>query len=289
MEKFNRNFAISIQNFGTTDVLNISPPFTLKFSINRSFFGSPNSARFEIYNLNEDSRSFIRKDYNDWAFIKGIVFAAGYGENLSVALRGNVNIGYSERRGTDWVTIIQAFDGGAGFLNSNISSSYTKGTSQGAILRNMAKSLEQYGISVGSISPRYDTQRILRGNSYSGNALDIMSEISGGGMFVDNEVVNIMSDTEFIEGEILLVDSSTGLLGAPVREWNNVTFNMLFEPRAYIGQKVRIEIGSREFDGDYVIRGLNHTGTISDSIGESCTTSIVCSEAKYMTGILPNG
>lgn len=286
--KLQRNYAISIQDFGSETVKTIRPPFTVKFSIQRSFFGSANAATIQIYNLNADTRSFIRKDITDPAFIKGIVFLGGYGDQLATLLRGNINVAWSERQETDYITTIQAFDGGAAFLNSNFVNQYFKGTSQFGLLLNMAQSLQQYGVEVGAISSTFNTPT-KRGNAYSGNVLAIMNELSGGGMFVDNGKVNVLRDNEFIKGDILLINSRTGLIGTPRRENNNVTFNMLFEPRLYIAQKIRIEIGNTEFDGDYIVRGISHNGTISETQGETAISSVTCTEEKGMTGVAQRG
>ncbi len=288
--KLGRNYILQIQDLGSelkpgsNSIITISLPFTLKFNITRGMWGSPSSAILQVYNLNENTRSFIRKDENDWGFVKMVTLMAGYGDDLAVILRGSVHKAYSERNGVDYVTSIEVFDGGAAFINAQFGGQFKSGTQSSYVLKAIAKSLEPYGVDIGAVSKNYE-RTIKRGNSYSGNSMDLISEISGGGAFIDNSKLNILTDDEYLDGDTLTVSSQTGLLGVPKREWNNVTFTMLMESRAYLNQLVVIDIGKKEFDGQYKIRNITHAGTISETIGESATTTINCITAKGNLGV----
>lgn len=283
-DKLGRNYILTVQDLGSNATITVALPFTLKFNINRGMWGSPSSAILQIYNLNENTRSFIRKDENDFGFVKLVTLLGGYGDDLAVMLRGTVHKAYSEREGVDFVTSIEAFDGGAAFTNSYFSGQFKSGTKVNYMLKALAKSMEPYGVDVGAVSKAY-SKTIKRGNSFSGLTMDLVSEISGGGAFVDNSKLHIMTDDEYLEGDYLTVNSSTGLLGTPVREWNNVRFTMLMESRAYLNQLVKVDIGKKEFDGQYKIRTITHSGTISETEGGSATTSITCITAKGNLGV----
>lgn len=286
--KFGRNYILTIQDLLTGDVKTIKPPFTMKFSINRSYGKAPNFGRVQIYNLNEDSRSFIRKDANDWGFKKTLILKAGYGDDLSVLLSGNVKLAFSERQGVNYITSADVSDAGAAFINSDFSGQFIKGTPQSSILATLAKSLSEYGVSTGVISPRFSTQA-KRGMALSGNAMDLMDEITGGGMFIDNGILHCLKDDEYLAGQVLTVSSTYGMIGKPRRDGVNVVFNLIFEPKAYVMQKVRIEIGDTDFDGDYVIRAIAHNGTISETVSETAETEITCTPARYAQAMVKNG
>lgn len=292
LDKFQRSFYITAIDLESTPtkVLTIQPPFTVVFAVNRSFWGSPNSATIKIYNLNENTRAFLRKDRNNWGYKKALIFSAGYGNNLSTLTRGNIQYCQSYREGSNFITEIQIMDGGAAFLNSSFSGQFVKDTDLRSIIKTVAASMSDNDVQVGAISDSYKEIVSKRGSSYSGSAIDILQEISGNGVFIDNGVVNIIRDGEFIKGDTLIVSSQTGLIGVPKREWQNVTFEMILEPRVYIAQKIQIKIGSKQFDGDYVIRSISHSGTISEAVGQKATTSITCTQAEVgMKGLLKNG
>jgi len=282
--KFGRNFLISISDYGSTEVKTIAPPFTIKFNITRNMTGAPSGGLVQIYNLNKDSRAFIRKDKADPGFIKGISFLAGYGSELSTLMMGDIYVGSSERVGVDNITTVEAYDGGVSYLNSDTEVQYVTGTPTRSILENLARSLSKYGIKPGAISETYTTKN-KRGSAYSGNTIDIMNNLSGGGVFIDNGKINVLRDNEYIMGDTLSITAKTGLLNTPKRENTDIVFNMLLEPRVYLGQKLKVDIGNKEFDGEYLVRTINHSGTISQAIGESAVTAISCAPAKYMVGV----
>lgn len=285
-KKFGRNYLLTVQDLITANVIEIKPPFTIDFTITRNFFGSPNTAQIRIYNLNEKTRAFIRKDQNDFGWLKSVGLFAGYGEKLSAMTYGNINSAWSVRENTSYVTTIESFDGGVAFLNSSFSGQFVAGTTTETIIRTLAKSLEQYDLKIGAISNTFN-QPIKRGNSYSGNATNLLREITGGGFFIDNGVINCLADNEFIFGKVPVISAETGLQGTPRREWTNVEFDMLFEPELYIGQKIILQgEADKSFDGDYVIRALSHSGTISDSVGGTAITKVVCTKCDaFFTAI----
>lgn len=282
--KFDRNYVLTIKNMKTGDTKVIGMPFTIRFSAFRTFGHAQNFGRIQVYNLNQDSRAFIRKDVNDFGFTHIAVLQAGYGSELSTIIKGSVTLAYSERQGVDYVTSIDISDIAMASRNSEVSISAKEGTSQRSIIESLAKSLAPHGVEVGKIT-RTINQRTFRGASYSGNAIDIIDELTGGSFFIDNGVLNVLADDEYIKGYQLNVGSSTGLIGKPRIDGINVVFSMIFEPRAYLGQKVKINIGDKVFDGDYVIRSLTHQGTISDAVGEPLTTEITCTAGKYAVGV----
>lgn len=282
--KFNRNYLLEVVHNGTGLVKQIGPPFTLKMSINRSFGKAQNFGRIQIYNLNDNSRTFMRKDINDIGFTHTVTLKAGYGEELSTVLKGSLKLGYSERQGTEYITNLDVSDFMVAYNLSNVSLSFGAGATDRTVLSSLGRSLAPHGIEFGRISSRY-TNASFRGSSYSGNAIDAIDELTGGAFMIDNGTLNIIKDDEFIKGTTLVVNSASGLIGKPRIDGMNVSFTMIFEPRAAIRKKVRVDIGDQVFDGDYMIQNIVHAGTISESVGETLTSEITCVPAKYAIGV----
>lgn len=280
--KFNRNYQLSVQK-QNGDTLTIMLPFTIEFDIQRNILSSANVCSIRIYNLNENNRNQIRKNLLDYTDLRLVELRAGYDRNLPIIFKGNISQAWSVREGSNFITTIECFDGGQAFANSLYAKTYPANTEIRSIFEDMISSLP--GISVGKIG-NYSGQ-ISRGNAYNGSTASLLGELSGGGFFVDNMTGNILKNlsydadrktmvSEYLPGDILLIDSSTGLLGTPVLEQTYLNFDMLFEPRLILGQKVQLNssTGYQGVNGEYKVISLNHRGMISDAVCGDAITSV---------------
>lgn len=283
MDKFNRQYELAIKASDGGDIP-VRPPFTLEFDIHRNVFSSANVASFRIYNLNPNTRARIYKDQYDFGVFRQIAFKAGYNpssvfqiepdqKNLSFAFVGNITQAWSVREGNNMVTQLECFDGGFAFVNAFTNNQFPKGTTPTTMMQAFFENLKEKGTEPGAIGDY--TGQLSRGNSYSGSTIDILREISGGGFFIDNNKAHALKDDEALEGDIQVIDARSGLLGTPVREQTYLNFDMLFEPRLIIGQKVRLNsITGANFNSDYKVLSLKHTGTISGSVAGNAITSV---------------
>lgn len=270
MVKFNRNYILTIQT-PLGGELTIKPPFTIEFDITRNVLTSANVCSIRIYNLSEKNRSLIRKDVTDYSDLRSIKLRAGYGDNLPVIFAGNITQAWSVRESTNMITQIECFDGGFAYATAQTSMEFPSGTDQRNILATMAKSLP--GVEIGAIGDY--TGQISRGNSYTGSTVDILRDLSGGGFFIDNGKANILGDSECLQGEIEVINSASGLLGTPIRENTIINFDMIFEPRLLIGQRIKLEsITAANFNGFYKIISVKHRGMISESVSGDAITSV---------------
>ena len=271
MDKYNRNYVLLIgKKDGTT--LRVTRPFTVEFDIHRNSLSSANVASFRIYNLNQNNRSQIRKDAFDYADLRSIAFTAGYGDKLSLAFKGNISIAWSVREGTNMITQIESYDGGFAYINAITNDQYRANTTQQSIIESLVSNLPG-GVSRGTIGT-YEGS-ISRGNSYSGNTTDILTEITGGGFFIDNMKANCLNDNECLDGDIPVVDAKSGLLGTPVKEQTYINFDILFEPSLRIGQLINLQSGTAEhFNGTHKVLSLKHRGVISEAVAGQAVTSV---------------
>lgn len=270
MEKFKRNYLLDVQSVNG-DIITIQPPFSVEFDILRNTLSSANTSTFRIYNLSELNRNKIRKNVWNYSDLRKISFRAGYEDNIPLIFSGNILRAWSARQGVNFITHIEAFDGGFAFANSKGDISFNKDTPQGSIFQSLINSLP--GVSRGVIG-KYETVT-TRGSTYSGNAADLLRELSGGGFFIDNGIANVLGDNECLRGEIELINSDSGLLGTPILEETLLTFDILFEPRLKIGQKIKLDsMTGKNFNGDYKVVSLKHKGIISDSVCGDAITSV---------------
>lgn len=275
-DKFGRRFQLLVESNDETNDIVIQNPFTLEFDISRNLFSSPSLSTLTIYNLNENTRSQIRKDYFDLQTRMNVVLRAGYGDVLPICVVGDVYSAFSVREGNRFATHITTYDGGFAFNNSVFNGTFPENTPQRTVIETIVRSLEPQGVSIGSIGSYEGT--LSRGNSYSGSSTEQLRILTGGGFFIDNGKANCLNDGEYIFGEEFTIDSSSGLLGTPTREETQISFDMLFEPQLFIGQQITLTSSTGDVDvsGKYRINAIRHRGTISDAVCGDAVTTITC-------------
>lgn len=274
MVKLGRNYKLVVERIDGNTVT-IQLPFTCEFDVHRNSLSSANVASFRIYNLSPENRNSIRKDQYDFGDIRKVSFFAGYGDKLSLAFTGNISQAWSVREGVDFITQIESYDGGFAYVNAITNNAYPENTQQSSIIDNVAASLP--GVTVGAIG-NYEGQ-IRRGNSYSGPSVDVLTELTGGGFFIDNGKVFCLKDQECLDGDIPVINAATGLLGTPVKETTFINLELLFEPSLKVAQLIRLESTTAEFfNGDHKILSLKHRGVISE---------VVSGQAVTQVGLLP--
>jgi hypothetical protein len=285
--KFGRNYLLSIQLRDKSTLL-LTVPLTLEFDVTRNILSSSNKATFRMYNLSQTHRTQIRRDQYNWGTFQKVSLNAGYGlNNLPVIFNGNISQAWSVRDGTSYITQIECYDGGFDHVNGRTNLSFPKGTSREVIIKSMIESLPQ---AVTGAIGKYTGDATTRGNAYSGNTIDVLRDLSGGGFFIDNGKAHALQDNECLQGEIQTIDSSSGLLGTPVLSETFLSLDILFEPRMLIGQKVTVnsttadqvtiapargvKLAIQGFNGDYKVIGVSHKGTISGSVCGDARTSL---------------
>lgn len=308
MDKFNRNYQLFIAPISNDNVsdesvsaqilrgglqrglIEIDPPLTIDFDIVRSAYASSNTANIRVYNLGQNTRSQIRKD--DWTYgiNRPVILYAGYRENLVTVFNGNLQHAFSLREGNNFITTIEAFDGGFAFENAQSSFQYNGAvagvqTDQVSILGRLLQDLP--GVSPGIISPTFSLLKDIGGNC-SGRTVDLIREITGGGtsFFIDNGKAYCLRDYECLPGQILIIDVQSGLLNTPMREPSKITIELLFEPSVYIGQLIYLQSSTDDnFSGQYKILSIHHRGMISESVCGSATTTLELQSGKSLVQV----
>lgn len=285
MDKFLRNYFLTIEVFKdaisipaiATETLTITLPFTLEFDIVRRATGSLNTASIRIYNLSEYNRNKVLKDAFDIGTFRKVTLQAGYGEGpfWPEIFTGTISQAWSVREKNNFITQIECFDGGFGYQNGEISRQYVEGTPIQSIIEDVIADMSHEGVKRGSVS-QFPPRLISRGNSYSGSNLDVLQQLTGGRCFIDNGKVNCIYDDQYLssEEENIIINSSNGLLGTPVREQAYLRFEILFEPKVFVGQRIRIESESaKNYNTFYKVFSVQHKGTISSAVcGDAVTT-----------------
>lgn len=275
--KFGRNYKLFIQT-QNGDFITVTPPFTIEFDITRNILSSANVSAIRIFNLNANNRNQIRKNKNDFGAFRLIRLKAGYGDVLPTIFEGNITQAWSVREGTNFITQIESFDGGFAFANAISNVNFISGTPQRTVVETIIADMSDSGVTLGYVSGFTDSTS--KANSYSDSSINILKEITGGRIFIDNGKAYSLQDNECLSGVVQIINSSSGLLGTPVREETQIVFDMLFEPRLKLAQKVALQSSNQEedfqanFNGEWKVVSLKHRGMISDAVCGEAITSV---------------
>lgn len=255
--------------------LAIEPPYTVEFEIRRASMSSSQTATFRLYNLAEETRDQIQKNWFDVADIRALQFQAGYaGESLAMLFNGTVKQATSYRRspGSDDITEIEGWDGASAMANGYSLRSVMGGALFSDLLKNLAQDLPGLGRTpiIGEFA-----KRTSRGAVFAGNTWNYILQLSQGLAIIDNNQLKVLNQDEVIQAEVPVITSDSGLLGSPVRANAMIKASILFEPRLTVGQIVQLRSTVNPgYNGTYKVMGFVHRGIISPSIDGERRTEV---------------
>lgn len=288
-DKFNRAYVLILTGPQIPIPIIVTLPFTLEFEIHRDNYSTTNRGTIRIYNLSKLHRQQIVHDqFVDSETGPSQIYAvlqAGYGKgpNYPVILKGNASRAFSYRQGVDFITQLDVFDGGLAYSNAISSFSVPSGTSINAIRDRLIRDLTSvaaYGLSVGALSNFLGT--IAKGQGYSGSTIDLLTELSNSNFFIDNGLVNVLLPFDAIGGNNVIINSTSGLLGTPIKEQQWLQLKLLFEPRLTIGSLINLDSigldgvssGGYYYNGPHKVASIAHRGVISLAVSGEAVTEV---------------
>ena len=271
-DKLGRNYILEVQGLdGLTHT--IQYPITLEFSVERKILATVNTGHFRIYNLNQDSRNQIYKDYFLLTKVLLMTLKAGYGSSLYTIFYGSIleAKSYREESSVDFITEIDGSDLGpaifSGFVSRTVSSPITRQDLIGQLIGELPYA--QRG-AVATFEGDYK-----RGRSLLGNPWDILQVETIRNSFIDSGHVHCLKNDDCFSGEITEISSDTGMLGTPKRSQIYVIVDMIFEPGLQLGQIVQLNSRTQtKFNGQYKVYGVRHQGIISGAKNGKCRTTV---------------
>lgn len=269
--KFIPSYSLSIETIlpernGQPANVVLQLPYACEFEVRRATLASSQTATFRIFNLGERTRDLIQKDWFNLSDVRAVQFRAGYqGEASTLIFNGTVKQAQSVRRpgAVDFVTEVEAFDGGALMANGFSLRTIAAGTQFTDLIKTLSKDLPGLARSafIGALPGA-----TKRGATFVGNTWSYIFQMSGGLATIDNGQLKILNPDEYAAGEIPEITSASGLVGTPQRYLNMMRVSMIFEPKFTIGQLVNLNSsGLKKFNGRYKVMGIIHRGLISES------------------------
>lgn len=287
MEKFGRIYKIDfeiglLEKVGgydrpiKTDELTIEYPVSASFNISRTMSSAVNTAFVNIYGLSQLTREKIYKDrYDMIRYIKMNIYA-GYRSGVALIFSGHIKecTSFRDSGATEFITQIEAWDGGLGMYLGENNNTYPAGTAYQQILADLSQNLTD--VEVGVISDNLEIEKPLRSVSFNGKTIDDLKTYTKGNLFIDNGVINFIdNEKEVLEGNIGIISVDSGLLGTPKRKETNIIVEMIFEPQIILGQQLILESKTLPYlNQTYKVLGVSHDGMISGAKSGSMITRL---------------
>lgn len=269
--KLGRNYRLTIVN-PQNEQIDITPPFTLHFTVARNNLATANTGEIEVMNLGPSTRAKIFKDRFDQSLAWRLALYSGYGTNLFLVLSGNIHEAYSykEEGSPNWTTKISVFDGAQAFQNGFVSASYSAGTDKSQMVRDAIFTLE--GIEEGFIGA-YGKGEGPRAAVIFGPTREVLMDLTGGHFFIDNSVLHVSGDFEYDGSETLVLDQEE-LFSTPQRRDAALETRSLFYPQARVNVPVEVKSLFPIYNGTYKICSIHHDVLISEAESGKAETTL---------------
>lgn len=213
------------------------------FKVVRANSKEPNGAEIIIHNLSPSNRTKFQQDKLP------TVLQAGYVGNISTIFNGSLDFGQNTRPGTDWITSLQASDGGPKFRSARINTSRKGPAKIGDVLRDVANAM---GIGLGNTNEKINEGAIrgkltefVNGIVLSGKAevqLDKVLKSMGYKWSIQDGQLQLLGPNETIGSGAILLKPGTGMVGTPeAGEKGFVKVRSLLQPELTPGRRVKIE------------------------------------------------
>lgn len=282
-KKVNRRYRLTVQTVDdkgnpADKAIVISNPLTIRFSVNRTLFADINAMDIDIYNLAPRTYNQLFYDYFN-VNRRTVILEAGYdGMEMSAIFIGDVWSCYTSRDGSDIITHMHAI---VGLKSLSVQTDATlANVSRNQVLRYIANDM---AMTINIYSG--EDEKFTRPVSLSGNSFGQIQKYTNGSAYIDNNEINVLTTFDAIQGDVVLINDQSGLLGVPEHEDALLRVKMIFEPRIVIGQIIEVQSRiSPMFNGQYKVYGIKHEGTISDAVAGTATTTLEMLVGSQMYG-----
>lgn len=179
--------------------------------IEKSIDKSPNTLKVSITNLAESTRlDLVTRPLT-------VRVDAGYDGNLRHIFTGDMRKGWSEKKGTDWLTHLHLADGDRAYRLARVNKSYKRGTDVITVIKECARSL---GMTLDDTVLASTTLReqCTNGEVLDGATRDELSRLLapfGYGWSIQNGKLSILRDEQVSASEAWTIDEDDGMIESP--------------------------------------------------------------------------
>jgi len=210
----------------------------INFSVNQDTSGNANKAKIKVYNLSEESRTFLEQ--KDLVVFLNVGYETSELSNLFFGDIDAKNGIHVERSGPDIITTIEAGDAEKILREANIQIGLAKGATNLQIIAAAAAKLKV----ATSFKTAIKNVIFQSGYSYSGSVKSLLNDMGKQAGFewsIQNGEILIAGPKETDGQEAVFVSDRSGLIGFPTKTQEKVIFKSLINPKIRPGRAVRLE------------------------------------------------
>jgi len=237
----------------------------IKFTVDQTVRGKPNTGVAEIFNLNPDSRRWAR------TYGRVMQIEAGHTGRTGVIFSGDVRaVTITHKKNGDVITKIECADGDNAYVESTVSVTIGPGRTVRDALLEIVDTMELELLPIpaelsGALSEEYLNGRTMVGQS--ARYMDQIMDRIGADWSIQDGRLQVIRKGGPTRQVAVVVSPDTTLIGSPTLQTKKkkreiqvvgVKFKMLLEPSLRPGRSVLLQ--SREFDGPYVAQRVRHIG-----------------------------
>lgn len=206
------------------------------FTVTRSIISFPNQLELRIYNLSRTTQVLIEEK-----FTKVFLFA-GYGDNLQLIFKGDIQNVSLSSNGVDGITTIFSGDGHLDFLTTTFSKTFSPTVPLKTIITELAKSFKN--TSIGTLNGLANKASPLRSTTLDGHTASQLDKLAKTFEFewkIENGVFTTSASKNTLSKSAVVVSAETGLLEVPVVTEIGVNIKTLLNPLYVPRGLVKIE------------------------------------------------
>lgn len=299
IQRFNRNYKLTIDPKDGGSLIVIQPPFTCRFWMVRNILASLNQCSVDVYNLSLTNRRRIFQDRYDYSPVmnngvdvgaRTFKFEAGYGNLLYTLFSGTMQIASSAREGVNLITRIESLAGMSDVALSTINITLPAGVTLQEVFKTLIGKFTntQYGF-VSAFDQVFPRPVVLNGKpwelvqQYAQNGNTSNGTTTPIDAYIDNGKAYVMFRTDkLIVPTIPLISAATGLLETPRREQSSISVTTLLNTEIQVNTLCEIDsVIEPAYNGQYAVLGLQHSGTISEAVSGDCRSTFFVLDTKF--------
>lgn len=300
-DQFIRKASLVVTKAGTNNPLPGLPlqgldlsELRLKFTVNQADTDTPNIAIIRVYNPSDQTAKTIVHEYDT------VVLQAGYESgNFGVIFRGTIKqFRRGRERNVDGYLDILAADGDLGYNYGIINKSMPKETTVKQELEYLSKAT---GLPLDPTVDNAIGNVVLnpRGKVAFGLSRAYLRDIAltqGCRWSIQNGNIVFVPLTGYLDGEVVKINSTTGMIGVPEATNEGIRAVTLLNPTLKVGNRVQIDnkdisqtiireqafpqyrsaptmIANVTWDGIYRVLSIDHEG---DTRGQEWYSTLIC-------------
>ena len=226
-----------------------SPGFRINVKVDLDDTPSPDSLTLQLWNLNADSRGFIRRNGN------AVIVEAGYG-TPEMLFSGDIDEDTIKetRDGGDLVLELEAGDGRQAFRAGRLNETFDGPTQSSDVIRRLADAM---GLRFANLPADLPRVEFSQGYTVAGSIQKELTNLTrtvGARWSIQNGELVVTRIGATTGEQAVLLSANTGLIGIPEKKERGVSFVSLYNPLIRPRRKVKLE--SRDLDGFFVVKKM---------------------------------